>query len=47
MSPRVDVVDVLDTRFWQTSHVQLDPHAAFDAREPGRPAHPELRLGVS
>jgi hypothetical protein len=36
------VVDVLDALFRQTSHGQLDPHAAFDAREHSRPTHPRI-----
>jgi hypothetical protein len=38
----VEVVDVLDARFWQAPHVQLDLHAALDIRKGGRPAHPRI-----
>jgi hypothetical protein len=44
---RVNVVDILHTRFWQTPHIQVDLYATFDVRECGRSAHPESRLGVS
>jgi hypothetical protein len=38
----MDVIDVLDARFWQAPHLQLDSYAAFDIRERDRPRYPGI-----